>query len=376
MLNTEASMLPRTDSLQIGCLSRLFDNMSECYKLFWFQAIVNLVSEGKSQISYDELINEMIADSWYMVSEFHLNLGPADTLEALVHYVYQISNLKSSEFKGKILDYLKNCDNPVLRKKKRTLTLNVPYRLQAPFMNMVKKNEWNTSEKKLAQKINQEKRLIYYFSAINGLQTEIKITPEWQDYIVENQEVLRGWICYHMVEYLQRRNPDVPGIIKKLNPPQERKLEKVKKYWKMIADVMPVRDIYAEDILERKDISIDHFVPWSYVAHDELWNLSPTTKSINSSKSNSLPTWDIYFPRLCEIEYLSYDACQNYGEIRKAFEQCSREHVNSGDVMGRLYRNGLDRNAFSSYLEEILHPVYQSAHNLGFKEWIYEKSND
>ncbi|MBE5919975.1 MAG: hypothetical protein E7272_09045 [Pseudobutyrivibrio ruminis] len=26
-----------------------------------------------------------------------------------------------------------------------------------------------------------------------------------------------------------------------------------------------------------KDISIDHFVPWSYVAHDEMWNLNPTT---------------------------------------------------------------------------------------------------
>ncbi|MDO5406643.1 MAG: HNH endonuclease domain-containing protein [Eubacteriales bacterium] len=375
MLDTKALLLPQTDNLQIGCLSRLFDNMSECYKLFWFQAIVNLVSDGKTELSYDELINEMIADSWYMVSEYNLNLGPADTLEALVHHVHNVSRLKTSEKKEKILDYLRDCDDSILRSKKRTLTYQVPYRLQAPFMDFVKKDEWKVSEKKLAQKINQEKRLIYYFSALNGLQTEIRITPEWQDYIVKNQAVLRGWICYHMVAYLQRRNPDVPGIIKKLNPPQERKLEKVQKYWKMIAEVMPVRDIYAEGILDRKDISIDHFVPWSYVAHDELWNLSPTTKSINSSKSNSLPTWAIYFPRLCEIEYLSYEAGQKYGQIKKAFEQCSREHVNSSEVMGRLYRDGLDRDTFSGYLEEIIHPIYQSAHNLGFKEWIYEKSN-
>ncbi|MDY5576621.1 MAG: HNH endonuclease domain-containing protein [Lachnospiraceae bacterium] len=40
--------------------------------------------------------------------------------------------------------------------------------------------------------------------------------------------------------------------------------------------------------MTENDISIDHFVPWSYVAHDEMWNLNPTTKSINSSKRNNL----------------------------------------------------------------------------------------
>ena len=56
-------------------------------------------------------------------------------------------------------------------------------------------------------------------------------------------------------------------------------------------------------MLTDKDISIDHFVPWSYVAHDEFWNLSPTTRSINSSKSNNLPKWDIYFPKLSELQF-------------------------------------------------------------------------
>lgn len=31
--------LPYTDVLDIAHFSRLFDNKSECYKLFWFQAI-------------------------------------------------------------------------------------------------------------------------------------------------------------------------------------------------------------------------------------------------------------------------------------------------------------------------------------------------
>ena len=33
-----------------------------------------------------------------------------------------------------------------------------------------------------------------------------------------------------------------------------------------------------------------HFLPFSFVGHNQLWNLVPTTKSTNSSKSDSLPT--------------------------------------------------------------------------------------
>ena len=67
--------LPEYKNLDTQHLQRLFDNMSECYKLFWFQAIVDAVEEEKEIISYDDLVNDMIANAWYMVSEYKLNLG-------------------------------------------------------------------------------------------------------------------------------------------------------------------------------------------------------------------------------------------------------------------------------------------------------------
>ena len=68
--------LPYSANIEIQHLNRIFDNTSECYKLFWFQAILTKVVEGKDQIIYEELIDEMIAEVWYMVIEYHLNLGP------------------------------------------------------------------------------------------------------------------------------------------------------------------------------------------------------------------------------------------------------------------------------------------------------------
>lgn len=363
--------LPEEENLEIAYLSHLFDKMSESYKIFWFQAIVNGVARGQAVFTYEELLDEMVADAWYMVSEYRLNLGPSDNLEALVCYVREISGMKSSEKREEILDYLRRSKDKELRKKKRTLCLHVPYRLQAPFMESVRGKEWNVPERKLVEKINLEERLIYYFLEIDGLQSKIEVVKEWREYIRRNQEILRGWIQCHLIQYLQRRNPNVPGISNKLCPPKKRKLEPVIRYWRLISQIMPVRDIYKNEVLGAKDITIDHFVPWSYVAHDELWNLSPTTRNANSKKSNRLPVWDVYFPRLCELEYLSYQARWKFNEVQEEFERCRREHINSDEVWMKLYRGGLTKEMFCQNLEEILLPVYQSAHNMGFGEWEY-----
>lgn len=363
--------LPYSDDLEVQFLSRLFDNTSECYKFFWFQAIVSKVLEGKEYMTYEELIDEMIADAWYMVTEYHLNLGPKDKLESLIHDLQNISCMKSSETKENILQYLQNCTDKEVAKCKRLLTRNVPYRLQAPFMDKVKGKEWNVSESALIAKINQERRLMYYFEALNGMQTHIHIDREWFSYIHKNQEIIRGWLQYHMILYLQKRNPSVPGIADKLYPPQERKLEKVKKYWRMLITLHPVTEIYGQELLNDKDISIDHFVPWSYVAHDEFWNLHPTTRSINSSKSNHLPDWDTYFPPLVRLEYLSYEMIWKYDVMRNEFEKCAREHLNNDEIRRRIYREGLSFAEFTGALEEVMKPVYDSARNCGFGNWIY-----
>lgn len=361
--------LPSHEQLDTVHLQRLFDNMSECYKLFWFQAIVEQVYAGKKALTYDELINNMIADAWYMVTEYKLNLGPADNLEDLVHYAQNLFSLKSSEKKSTILAAVKNSRDRELNRRKQILTYNVPYRLQAPFMHDFKGKVWDCPKPELTEKINAYSGLLYRFDSISGLQSTIVIDEKWSDYITANYEIILGWIQYNMIQYLQRRNPSVPGIPNKLAPPRERNLEKVKKYWKAVLDVNPMHDIYGDVLLDPSGISIDHFIPWSYVAHDELWNLHPTTKSINSSKSNNLPDWDRYFARLSKSEYTAYEAIWKYEPVHTAFDRCAKEHINSTDVMHKLYREGLSQVEFAAMLEEILRPVYNAASNLGFQKW-------
>lgn len=123
--------LPYSEELNIEYLGRLFDNTSECYKFFWFDALITNVIDGKNEIDYEEMVDEMIAEAWYMVTEYHLNLGPRDTLEGLIDLIKAKNpQLKSCEKKSTILEFLKNTDDREIISKKRILTRNVPYRLQ------------------------------------------------------------------------------------------------------------------------------------------------------------------------------------------------------------------------------------------------------
>lgn len=361
--------LPLYNGLDTTHLQRLFDNKSESYKLFWFQAIVNKVHDGCLDITFDDLVNDMIADSWYMVSEYRLNLGPADNLEALVHYAGDITKLRSSEKSSEIIDALNMISDPELARRKKILVQNVPYRLQAPFLNDIKGKSWDGKKTDLMGRINSHPGLIYTLEGSGNLDSVIHVSPVWADYIRKNYEIITGWLRYDMISYLQRRNPSVPGIPNKLDPPQKRDLGSVISYWKSVLTVEPMKDIYAEQYMTSKGISIDHFVPWSYVTHDELWNLSPTTRSINSRKSNHLPEWDIYFSRLCDIEYEAYRIMWESSVIHEQFDKCAREHVNDTDILQRLYRQGLDRDTFGTELRKVIEPVYTGARNLGFDEW-------
>ncbi|MBR5677118.1 MAG: hypothetical protein IKX20_03160 [Paludibacteraceae bacterium] len=375
--------LPYSDELNIGYLSRLFDNTTNCYKFFWFQAILRKVDENHQRFTFDELIDEMIIDAWYMVTEYHLRLGPlgiTDNLEEVVKYIFSRYGLRSSEKEEKLRSFLQNTDDKIIRKYKSDLTLNVPYRLQVPFYDeiTIAKQLWNGSKQKLTERINLQKRLMYYFTLVSGLGTIIEIDPTWSEYLVKHKEILKGWTQLKLIQYLQNKNPSVPGIADKIEPPASRDIERVRKYWKLIVSIDPsLKDIYGDTELSSVKISVDHFVPWQYVAHDELWNLHPTTREINSSKSNSLPVWDKYFGLLGDIEYRAYELRRTNQSVSEEFDKISPYHLNNQEIKSLLYQNkNLDQTEFKNRLESVIKPVYDSAKNQGFKEWSYVNENN
>ena len=55
----------KADKLDIEGFSRMMKDPSYCYKFYWLEAIVQIISENKTEATYDEIIDEMIANAWY-----------------------------------------------------------------------------------------------------------------------------------------------------------------------------------------------------------------------------------------------------------------------------------------------------------------------
>ena len=84
----------------------------------------------------------------------------------------------------------------------------------------------------------------------------------------------------------------MPGIVEKLQPPAARApLTRQTVWWKEALPLLGdrARCIYTGAPLDPDDLSLDHYLPWSFVAHDRPWNLVPVSPRVNSAKSDSLP---------------------------------------------------------------------------------------
>ena len=189
--------------------------------------------------------------------------------------------------------------------------------------------------------------------------------------IRDNTASILGWIQYEKVRWLQNNNPEVPGLVYKLAPMDEkvRKLDKVKKLWKSVLELTEIRDIFRNEPVQLEKYDIDHFIPWSFVMNDELWNLMPMDSSLNSSKSNRLPQWDPFFQRFSENQFLLYRFIHEKPGIYSLYEKCWRDNLHSIWASQELYHPGNSREVFDSILEKNMRPVYDSAKRQGYEIW-------
>ena len=367
------------NNLDIEAFSQMMKNPSYCYKFYWLEAIVHLISEGVTETTFNDIINEMISDAWYSVLEFHIHLSGIvngevrDGLERAVLLLQEQSNLPGNASKVEIKNAIR--DHEVeLKPYKEQLTNMVPYRALAGFFDKCEeKAEWNSARRMIAyiELINDKVLLPYTLGSSSKLKKEVYFNDSWIRMIQDNTVSILGWIQYEKVKWLQNNNPEVPGLVYKLAPMDEkmRKLNAVRKLWDGIIDLRDVRDVFTGDAFTPGQYDVDHFIPWSFVMNDELWNLMPMDSSLNSSKSNRLPKWDPFFKRFAENQFLLYGLIHEKPGIHKLYESCFRDNLHSIWAGQELYIPGNSEEEFYSILGKNMRPVYDSARRQGYEIW-------
>lgn len=344
-------------------------------------------------LTFNEIIDEMICEAWHTVTHYHLRLGPTVNGNAenfLEHAINTLNakatGLSQSPSKDELRQAIKDFESD-LRKDKYKLTNYVPYKLLYPFFDTEGMEEGLTY-----LKADQRTRLIAYMANLSsdknllytildgiGLQKKIRMNRHWRKLLIKNYSVIRSWVQYNKAQFLQDRNPGVPGIIYKISPENEelRRLEQARDLWKTVAEITgkPIKEIYTGKDIPIEDLSIDHFVPRSYISNDELWNLIPMRKVLNSSKNNKLPPWNEFFIPFAQYQFYLYDlvfpekkAIQSE-ILEKKFNKCRQNNLNAIWAAETLYIPGNSVLQFVNILEHNMKPIYDAARLQGYDIW-------
>ncbi|MDZ7961723.1 MAG: HNH endonuclease domain-containing protein [Aulosira sp. DedQUE10] len=306
--------LPLSDKVNVTVLTQIFNDTTNSYKYLYFLSLLDIIKRRNfdtlSPVSFQEIIVEMFANAWYPHKYFKLSFGTQDKIaDKLDTLKLEITEpiLKFRDTDKKLLRATINNQN--IYDTVNSINRYVSYRLIRPFFAQeirgLKDYDVNPTLINLANNQFDTKKPLYCFNTEDQKNCNaIILHPDWIQYLEDNYTIVKGWVSWEWLHYMQQRNPSTPNVVNKLFMPQERdSLANQTKYWKTILEYRDIRCIYSKVKLDKDEISLDHYLPWSFVAHDQLWNLIPTTKSVNSSKSNNLPSEE-YFKAFLELQHI------------------------------------------------------------------------
>lgn len=361
-------MIPDQDELQVdvAVLSRVFSKTTNSYKYLFFLSLLELNLEGefkRSCYTLDEIVVRMMRIGWYPHRYFHLSFGVQDKIGGIIDGLDLTKQVVSSSVKFK--EALADNYSAV-----GSLSRYVPYRFLSPFLAVELKvlekgeNRSQIESKKnsrivtLSNELFDSKKLLYRF--VDGRALEMH--PSWLHYLRHNYPLVNGWAKYEWVQYLQERNKSVPAITKKTNAPLTRNLQSQRDWWSRLLHDDEYQCIYTGDVIYANDYALDHYLPWSFVGHDQLWNLVPISKTVNSAKSDNIPS-NKY---LNELISLQSRALKHSHAIMKQQQWENKVQGYMLDFKIADHNLLLDETTIKNAYLETIPPLVQIASSIGF----------
>jgi hypothetical protein len=346
--------IPKDKQLDTEALGELLLETQNSYKHLLFGFLLHELPRRSStnlQFTPLELQVGMLKVAEFPAMKCHLSLGTRDQTKAI---------LSGTQISSAI-------ENELLRW--------VPYRLLRPFFREQLKNKpeqlVNQSILQLAdQGFSGPNPPLYRLIVNNQKLISIEIHKSWQDYLVSHLAIIDGWRRWHWATYLQRRNPSALNVMQKLERPsrQTHQLNKIREIWRdmLKSKAEIIRCTYSNTNLVADEIVVDHYLPWSYLGHDQSWNLCPTFKSLNSKKSDKFPS-EKNLKALASIQHKTLIWFKTT-QSQKKWDVFAEEYLTALQLSeAQLF----DQKELEAALFRTISPHYQLAENMGFSTgWI------
>lgn len=359
---------PETMNLTSDFIS-LLGATTNSYKYLFLKSILNRVANNQDQISIKEIVIDQLVYAWYPNQYFKLSFG----LQDKISQVFQDQNfnyssavpITSDSFEQRLrTEILNNIDTTALSR----LSVYVQFRLLSPFFGEELRGKPDHVKNNMISELsNQQYDIRKPLYRISKARDIIEVHPDWSQFIQRYYHLLCTYLESEWVKYLQKHNPNIPGIVHKTAPPVKRSsLKNQASYWNTFLTECPeTQCIYTGERLDAADLTIDHFLPWSFVCHDRIWNLIPTSRAVNSSKGNAIPSMDAYLDSFIQTQFkaMSYHAKRS-----KVWPKISYEVVH--DLGLSDSKQLLNDVIFERELSQVIKGQSELAERLGFsKNW-------
>lgn len=261
------------------------------YKLAWGRALIECIycdicsenQERKIVVTLEDVAKCMLKYYWNQIFFFSLKQSPtrADNRQPyIVQYTNELIELHKLKTESALPVWFDRAEEDIdASDMKRTIK-----KIANVLPNDV---SWRFKE------INDKKVELYSYDN-KARSHSVAFDKENVSLIKEYAIVLSKLLNYKWSQLLERFNY-APKIASKVSSISDTKLRRVSltKYknelMKQFENGIAI-DFYSGEPLKNDNISVDHVIPWSFMYSDDIWNLVLTSKSHNSSKSNSIPS--------------------------------------------------------------------------------------
>lgn len=224
-------------------------------------------------IQYDYLAHEFLKHYWYQEYKYRMKQDFKTERKP------EVINILHDVFEGKDVpadfDQLVKDDVQIAKEKilgrvfghaRRKTSLVVPRLQNIP-------DGGDTVEYNIFYSYDDDAQMIY-------------LRPEAHDFFRRNYSILSMTVIAAWAKFLERVNGPIPHLMAKIEAP-DKKRGSLYKYYKLLSKYESCC-FYCHTMLEKRYTHVDHFLPWSYLFENELWNLVLACQRCNLKKRNNV----------------------------------------------------------------------------------------
>ncbi len=286
----------KTNTYKFALIKALLDNL--------YNADANLV------ISFDDLFLKFAAVYWTLVTKHHLHQQPV-----------------SDFYKGSNIEQLLN-----KFKDDNSIPDDTPYQslgdeLLGKLVKIVKRD---CSKYVIGALYLDTNKLLYSFDKKAGF---IKLNPRMYMFLCKRKTVIEKLNYYHFAKFLEKietNSNHSDGLLTKID--ESAKRSNLSFFFKILYEEFEENTCFycgRKLNLDKKDkngviaIDVDHFIPWSFIKDDRLWNMVLSCPRCNRSKSDKLAS--TFFLDLLKKRNISL--CERAEDQMKNYDEDKLSHI-------------------------------------------------